>query len=155
MALEINPDGVVVNTDDPQALADLNALLSSLPGYGLLTNQMKLASLNGALVPDAAGVWPGQPDYAPTYDIYFAALGLLGFLQAQPVVRQSSSEGSSISVDAPNWGGLANYYRGMSQILSGTHSVLQAVPIPDGPHVVRTDMSGRWGGNGDVDTDLA
>lgn len=136
-------------------MEELNALLSNLPNYALLTVQMKQRALDGALIPDAAGVWPGQPGYVLTYDVYYAAIGLVGFLQAQPVVRQSSSEGTSIAVDAPNWRGLINWYQSMSPIYQaqGPH-VLRAVAIPDGPHVVPTDMSGRYDDNGDVDTDL-
>lgn len=134
---------------------ELNALLVSLPGYALLTDTMKNAALAGALVPDAAGVWPGGAGYVPTYDVYYAAISLIGFLQAQPVVRQSSSEGTSVAVDAPNWDGLLAWYRSMSPICQamGT-SVLNKVLIPDGQHVRRTDMSGG-GIYGDVDTDLA
>lgn len=137
------------------AMDDLNALLVNLPGYGLLTPNMKQSALNGALIPDEDGVWPGQPDYVETYDVYFAAVSLIGFLQAQPVVRQSSSEGTSVAVDAPNWYGLLTWYRSMSPICTGMgNDVLQIVPIPDGPHVRRTDMSGRSDGYGDVDTDI-
>lgn len=135
---------------------DLNALLISLPGYGLLTPNMKQNALNGALLPDAAGVWPGQPNYVNTYDVYYAAMSLIGFLQAQPVVRQASSEGTSTAVDAPQWGGLLAWYRSMSPICQAAGvGVLNSVPVPQGPHVRRTDMSGRWDGYGDVDTDLS
>lgn len=155
MAVEINPDGVVVNTDDSQVLEDLNGLLAALPGYSMLTPGMKQRALDGARIPDAAGVWPGQPNYVPTYDVYYAAVGLVGFLQAQPVVRQSSSEGTSIAVDAPNWSGLILWYQSMSPIFQvQVPDVLRVVPIPDWPHVVPTDMSGRGQDYGDVDTDL-
>ena len=56
--------------------------LSTLPGYALLTDTMKTAAMNGALIPDSEGRWPGETDYVPTYDIYFAALKLIPFLQA-------------------------------------------------------------------------
>lgn len=137
-------------------LEDLSTLLVSLPGYALLTDPMKLAALGTALVPDSSGVWPGQLGYVATYDIYYAAIGLVGFLQAQPVVRQSSSEGTSVAVDAPSWGGLLSYYRSMSLISQASgQTVLGVVAIPDSPHVYRTDMSGRDGGYYDnVDTDL-
>lgn len=137
------------------AIDDLNALLVSLPGYALLTDNMKQRALEGAVVPDAAGVWPGQDFYVPTYDVYYAAISLIGFLQAQPVVRQSSSEGTSVAVDAPNWTGLVAWYSSMSLICSSQPGgLLNPVAIPDGPHVVRRDMSGRGDGYGDVDTDL-
>jgi len=134
---------------------ELNSLLINLPNYGLLTPEMKQRALDGALIPDSAGVWPGRPNYVPTYDVYYAAIGLVGFLQAQPVVRQSSSEGTSVAVDAPNWAGLVSWYSSMSPIMGAQpSSFLVAVPIPDGPHVVPTDMSGRYDDYGDVDTDL-
>lgn len=137
------------------AIEDLTALLANLPNASLISDQMKLDALEGARIPDTNGVWPGEQDYIPTYDSYYAAVGLVGFLQAQPVVRQSSSEGTSVAVDAPNWGGLLAWYRSMSQIASATgNGLLTKVLIPDGPHVLHTDMSGRYDGNDDVDTDL-
>ncbi|QBZ73060.1 hypothetical protein SEA_PHERBOT_9 [Microbacterium phage Pherbot] len=137
------------------ALDDLNALLQNLPGFALITDTMKQAALDGARIPDSFLLWPGEEGYENTYDVYFAALTLLGFLQAQPVIRQSSSEGTSVAVDAPNWSALINYYRSQSPIcrVQG-NQVLQNVPIPDGPHVRKTDMSGRGSHYGDVDTDL-
>ena len=136
-------------------LDDLTALVASLPNATLLTDGMKWSALNAALVPDALNVWPGQPGYTATYDIYWAAISLVGFLQAQPVVRQSSSEGTSVSVDAPNWGGLIAWYRSMSPIAGAASTdVLRIVPIPGGSHVYRTDMTGRFDGNDNVDTDL-
>lgn len=137
------------------AIDELNALLWNLPGYALITPEMKDRALAASLVPDVNGVWPGQPDYILTYDPYWAALSLVGFLEAQPVVRQSSSEGTSVAVDAPSWGALTAYYKSMSQVAQATGtSVLQKVLIPEGRHVSRTDMSGRWGNDVDVDTDL-
>ena len=138
------------------AIDDLNALLVNLPNASLITVGMKEAALAGALIPDAAGVWPGQPTYVDSHDIYFAALNLLGFLQAQPVVRQSSSEGTSVAVDAPNWAALSTYYRGMSVIAQATgNGVLQRVLIPEPAHVVRTNMRMEAYGYDNVDTDLA
>ncbi|QBZ73202.1 hypothetical protein SEA_THERESITA_9 [Microbacterium phage Theresita] len=134
---------------------ELNALLANLPGYPTLTVEMKQAALNGARIPDSFGLWPGEEGYEPTYDVYFAAINLVGFLQAQPVIRQSSSEGTSILVDKPDWAALLNYFRSQSPIIQKTGNlVLQRVPIPDPPHVVKLDMSGRDSYYGDYDTDL-
>lgn len=135
---------------------ELNALLINLPGYGLLTTEMKQRALDTALIPDVNKVWPGQPDYIVTYDVYWAAVGLIGFLQAQPVVRQTSSEGTSVAVDAPSWGGLVSYYKSMSVIALATQAgpILTEVAIPGEPHVIHTDMSGRWSEDDNVDTDL-
>lgn len=142
------------------AIDDLNDLLAGLPNFTSLTQSMKDRALEGARIPDASGVWPGQEGYVNTYDVYFAAFTLLGFLQAQPVVKQASSEGTAVTVDPPNWGALMGYYRSLSPILSRTNGeVLREVPIPGGPHVRRQDMSGYDSTGrkepyyGDVDTD--
>lgn len=140
------------------AIDDLSTLLANLPNYSLISTQMKNDALLGARIPDEDGVWPGQEDYVATYDVYFAALTLLGFLRAQPVVRQSSSEGTSVAVDAPNWSYLASYYASLSTIAQATsNGVLSKVLIPEGPHVRRVRMNddaGRSRGYDNVDTDL-
>lgn len=137
------------------AIDDLNALLASLPGFALLSNSMKLAALENAVVPDSTGLWPGQPGYTATYDPYWAALGLIGFLQAQPVIRQSSSEGTSVAVDAPQWDTLIAYYKGQSKIAQATQAgpILNEITIPGVPHVRRVDMRHGGGDYDDVDTD--
>lgn len=136
------------------ALEDLTALLANLPGAALISPAQYDSALAGALVPDAGGVWPGQPAYIPTHDIYFAAINLVGFLQAQPVVRQTSSEGTSVAVDAPAWGGLLAYYRSQSPICAALGNGVLTPVYFDNSHVHRTDMSGRGDHYGDVDTDL-
>lgn len=138
------------------AIDDLGSLLSPLPNYASLTTGMKNAALEGARIPDSSGVWPGESGYVTTYDIYFAAINLVGFLMAQPVVRQTSSEGTSVAVDAPNWSGLLAYYRSLSPICAATGTgVLNLVPIPDVPHVKRVPMNVGGDRYVDVDTDLA
>ena len=137
------------------AIDDLSALLASLPNYSLITTQMKNDALAGARIPDPAGVWPGNVGYVNTYDTYFAAVSLVGFLRAQPVVRSSSSEGTSVSVDRPDWEGLLAWYRSMSPICAATGSgILNRVPIPEGPHVKRVPMNLRSDDSDNVDTDL-
>lgn len=139
------------------ALEDLNGLLSPLPGYDILTDQMKQRALDTALIPDGAGVWPGHEGYQTTYDIYWAAISLTGYMQAQPFVKQAASEGTSATVDRPDWAGILNYFRSQSIIASATQAgpLLKRVPIPEGPYLIPTDMSGRWDDYGDVDTDLS
>lgn len=133
----------------------LNELLGILPGYALLTDAMKTIAMGSAVIPDENGVWPGQPDYVPTYDIYFAALKLIPFLQAQPVVTSAGSEGTSVSVKPADWDAIIAFYRGSSPIIQATgNDVLRAVPIPDPPHVRRVNMQDRGGYYGDVDTDI-
>jgi len=132
---------------------ELSNLLQTLPGYGLISVSMKQAALDGARIPDSNGMWPGEAGYLVTYDVYFAALSLLGFMQAQPFVKQTSSEGTSVTVDPPSWGTLAAYFRTLSVIFSGAdNSVIKILPIPGRPHVYRTNM--RRGQN-DVDTDVS
>ena len=133
----------------------LNELLSPLPGYEMLTDSMKTIAMESAQIPDGDGVWPGQPEYVPTYDIYFAALKLLPFLQAQPMVTSAGSEGTSVSVKPADWDAIIAFYRGSSPIIQATgNDVLRAVPIPDPPHVRKVNMQDRGGYYGDVDTDL-
>ena len=154
MAVEINPDGVIVNIDSV-AVDSLNELLSSLPGYADLTESMKSAALAGALVPDAWGVWPGEEGYTTTYDNYFAALSLVNFLKARPQVTNASSEGTGVSVTPPDWKALSDYYRSQSQILRASGpQVLTSVSIPDTAYLERTDMTGRGTHYGNIDTDI-
>lgn len=140
------------------ALDDLTGLLANLPNADMLSEKQKQDALAGALVPDGLGVWPGKPGYQETFDIYWAALSLLGFLAAQPIVTASASEGTSVTVSAPSWGGLAAYYRNLSPIArASTGAVLRSIPIPATPHVTRVDMSdedwkGRRASYGDVNT---
>lgn len=134
---------------------ELSTLLESLPGYSSITVAMKQAALDGARIPDSFGIWPGEEGYETTYDVYFAAINLVGFLQAQPVIRQSSSEGTSVAVDAPDWQALLSYFRSQSPIVGlGGDQVIQRVNIPDPPHVVKLNMNSRDTRYGDFDTDL-
>jgi hypothetical protein len=138
------------------AMSDLDELLSPLPGFELLTPAMKQRALDGSLIPDSFNVWPGQSGYESTYDVYFAALNLISFLRAQKVVRQVSSEGTSVAVDAPDWSSLVIYYRSMSSIVSATgNTILQVVPIPDSSHVKRVNMRSGGAAHVDVDTDVS
>lgn len=123
------------------AVEDLTALVNSLPGADLLTDKMKTDALAAALIPDSFGTWPGQTGYVNTHDVYFAAVQLVQFLRAQPFVRQTSSEGTSVAVDAPDWESLVSYYLSMSPIaqISST-GILTMVPIPEVPHVKRVPM---------------
>lgn len=162
MALEITPDGFVVDTSPAETITtELDGIMSNLPGYDTVTQTMKNAALSQSLVPDYAGVWPGQLNYSPTYDVYWAAISLVGFLQAQPVLRQHSSEGTSFAMDAPSWGSLVAFYKSMSRIAGATEApVIGTVAIPFTPHVKHVDMSGRTASGertpyGDIDTDVS
>lgn len=136
-------------------MEELNNLLNVLAGYGVLTPQMKQSALDSSLIPDTNGVWPDQPGYETTYDVYFAALRLIPILAAQPVITSASSEGTSASVKPTDWSALIQSYRGLSVIIQATGSgVLNRVPIPDVPHVRRVPMNDRGGYYGDVDTDI-
>lgn len=136
-------------------MEELTALLAGLPGADLVTPAMKTVALQHSRIPDDEGRWPGQDGYVDTYDVYYAALSLLGFMQARPAVTSASSESTSVSTTPADWSALAAFYRSMSRICQAMGSdVLNLVDIPQGPHVKRTDMSGRFDGYGDVDTDL-
>ena len=131
----------------------LNNIISSLAGYDLLTDDMKTSALESARIPDESGRWPQDTGYVPTYDVYFAALSLLPFLQAQPAVTSAGSEGTTVSATPTDWAALRTFYRSHSLIASGSSAVLQILPIPDVPHVRKVPMNDRGGYYGDVDTD--
>ena len=135
-------------------MGELEALLAGVPGYSSLTVAMKTAALQGARIPDSEGRYPGEEDYVDTYDVYFAALNLLGYLQAQPFISQVSSEGTSTTVQPPDWSALTRYYQSQSPIMRLQGDTLQVVQLPYDDYIRRTDMSGRSGRFGDVDTDL-
>ena len=134
----------------------LDQLLSSIPGYDAVSPAMKTAALEASLIPDKDGRWPKQEGYLPTYDVYFAAMRIVPFLQAQPTVTNVNSEGTGVTVTPPDWGALLAFYRSISPIYqaAGPH-VLQSVPIPDPPHGVRVPMNDRGGYYRDVDTDIS
>lgn len=133
---------------------ELEELLQSLPGYALLTTGMKNNALQASRIPDSQGRWPAEDGYVATYDAYYAAITLVAFLQAQPIVTQAGSEGTSVSVQAPDWGALLRYYRSMSSIMGASgNDVLQRVTIPDPPHVVKQPMNQPGRFNGDINTD--
>lgn len=133
----------------------LNELLQALPGYALISDTMRDSALASAQVPDSEGRWPGSSDYEKTYDLYYAALALVPFLQAQPAVTSAGSEGTSVTATAFDWQALIRFYRSQSQIhQSAGQTILQVLPIPDPPHVVRVPMNDRGGYYGDVDTDI-
>jgi hypothetical protein len=137
---------------------ELTALIANLPGASLITEKMKTDALAVSLVPDALGVWPGFPNYVVTVDLYYAALQLINFLRGQPVIRNSSSEGTSVSVDAPDWASIMAYYKSMSVIAKANSSdLLKVVYIPDPPHVKKVPMGSEYGRGSsydNVDTDL-
>jgi hypothetical protein len=132
----------------------LEDLIGNLPGADQITEAMRTDLLIGALVPDTEGMWPGMPGYSPTYDMYFAAARACRFLAGLPLVTTASSEGTAATLQPPAWQALIRYYEGMSTICAASATLLSVVPIPDPPHVVPTDMSGR-GSSGDIDTDMA
>ena len=133
----------------------LDDLLSGIPGYGDVTSAMKDAVLANSLMPDSFDIWPGEDGYEPTYDVYFAAMNLLSFLQSKPVITSSSSEGTSVSVTPTDWGSLKAYFSSMSPIAKSIGgSTLSVITIPGESHVERTNMSEDSYDYGDADTDI-
>ena len=82
------------------------------------------AALDASLIPDTAGVWPGQPGYQPTYDLYWAAAetstlrAMRAAMSATQTVTKVTSEGSTFEVEqsAPDWAALGRRWRAVSQI---------------------------------------
>ena len=134
-------------------MEQIDEILSNIPGYSSLPVTMKQTALGLSLIPDSNGVWPAQPGYVSTYDYYYAASILLGYLKAQPYVSSVSSEGTSVSTTAPDWSALAKSFASMSIILSN-QGIFTKVSIPEGPYIVPTDMAGRGSRYGDTNTDI-
>ena len=118
------------------------------------------AALAASLIPDAAGVWPGQPGYQPTYDLYWAAAetstlrAMRAAMSATQTVTKVTSEGSTFEVEqsAPDWAALGRRWRAMSQIgreigLGGSLGVVE-VASPDSGFVpasgVLRDGTALW-----------
>ena len=101
------------------AIEDLKKLVDPAT-HPSLTDEDLQAALDASQIPDAADVWPGQPGYITTYDLYWAAAEALTLRAARAAssetVTKVASEGSSFDVQAPNWGALAHHYRMRSQI---------------------------------------
>lgn len=83
------------------------------------------AALAASLIPDAAGVWPGQPGYQPTYDIYWAAAetsalrAMRAAMSATETVTRVTSEGTTFDVQpapATDWAALERSWRARSRI---------------------------------------
>ena len=126
---------------------ELDDILAGIPGGASIPVWQKQAALDAARIPDAAGLWPGDPAYVPTYDPYYAAMLLVGFLQAQGAVTATSSEGTSVTTTGPDWASLLRYL-GQSSRIARLVGFFSVVTIPDGLDIRRVPMGG-----GDVDTD--
>lgn len=137
-------------------MSELDDILTGLPGAELISAAQKKSVLDRSVIPDSNGAWPGDSGYETTVDYYFAAYILVGWLKAQPVVTNVNSEGTGVTVQAPDWHSLLQYYMSMSPILQTQgNGVLGFVEIPDGPHVVKTNMKDKGQDYGDIDTDVS
>lgn len=132
----------------------LDGLLAWLPNAVNLPLEMKEVALSQSVVPDVDGNLPGSDDYVTTYDPYYAAFILTSLLEAQPQVTNASSEGTSVAATLPNWDSIRSYYRSLSPILSSQSDVITLIPIPDQPHVRRTNMREAGGYFDDLNTDF-
>lgn len=106
-----------------EAFDKLDQMVTMTASPALSVEDMQ-AALAASLIPDAAGVWPGQPGYQPTYDLYWAAAetcllrAMRAAMSATQTVTKVTSEGSTFEVEqsAPDWAALGRRWRAMSQI---------------------------------------
>lgn len=108
---------------EAEALDKLDQMVTMTTSPALSVEDLQ-AALAASLIPDAAGVWPGQPGYQPTYDLYWAAAEtcllrvMRAAMSATQTVTKVTSEGSTFEVEqsTPDWTALARKWRAMSQI---------------------------------------
>ena len=105
------------------AIEDLKKLVDPAT-HPPLTDEDLQAALDASQIPDAADVWPGQPDYVVTYDLAWAAAEALTMRawraaqQPTEALNRVQSEGSSfeISTASPDWLAQARFWRARSRI---------------------------------------
>ena len=134
---------------------ELDIILGQVQGYDAVPNELKAHALEGSLIPDVNGVWPSKVGYIPTYDHYYAAMNLVGYLRAQPQVTSTGSEGTNVTVSPTNWDSLLIWLKSKSSIvLVSGDSVITPVSIQLGPHVVKQNMQGSGVYRGETDNTL-
>lgn len=132
-------------------MEELNDLIDGLPGAEIISAGMKEKALQDSRIPDSNGNLPGEENYVPTYDPYYAAYLLVGLLYAQPTVTSASSEGTSVTATPFNWDGFGAWLKARSPILSQSDA-FTILSIPGEPKVVRTNMdTGGYYDNRDAD----
>lgn len=134
---------------------ELDIILGQVQGYDAVPNELKAHALEGSLIPDENGVWPSKVGYIPTYDHYYAAMNLVGYLRSQPQVTSTGSEGTNVTVSPTNWDSLLIWLKSKSSIVrvSGD-SVITPVSIQLGPHVVKQNMQGSGVYRGETDNTI-
>lgn len=133
-------------------MQELKELLSAAPGIDKVPETVLIKALAKSLVPDEDGNFPGADDYTSTYDVYFAALYVVGWLRALPQVTAAGSEGTNITTTPFDWDSLAEHFRSMSDIASLSDG-FTIIPVHASNPLVRVNM--RDGGYfDDRDTDI-
>lgn len=124
-------------------MEELKEILASIPGSNLVSDAMLTKALQQARIPDKDGRMPGDVAYIPTYDAYYAAASLVGFLRAQPAVTSAGSEGTNVSTTPYDWDSLLSWLYSMSPIKAASQSdVFTVIPIPSTHRKYRKCMEG-------------
>lgn len=87
-----------------------------------LPDNLVADALNGALIPDNDGTWPGGDGYVETIDEWWAAATLADWQQVRSLVAdggtitKATSEGSTFEVAPIDWAAFADKWRRRSAI---------------------------------------
>lgn len=130
-------------------MTELDKLIDGLPNADRISKEARQQMLDASLIPDADGRRPGEANYVTTYDVAYAAWRLVDMLQGFPVTTSAGSEGTSVTMTAPNWAALKTSFAAMSPILKCQLDVIRIVALPPDPYIKRVPM---FGGNDDINT---
>lgn len=111
---------------------DAIAFVNSLLGDGVLPDFLIGQAVDGAVIPDDAGRMPGDPQWTPTFDGWWAAAdaALLADTMQGDRLTSVTSEGTTMQIAPTDWHARANTWRARSSI--GT-SRIGTITVPRNP----------------------
>ncbi|MDU5809229.1 MAG: hypothetical protein E6Z70_00170 [Cutibacterium avidum] len=122
--------------------------VSGLLGDALDSSQIA-ECVDSSAIPDDHGRLPGDPDWQPTYDQWWAAAeaATLAASLVGDQLTHVTSEGTTMIVTPKDWGTTAAAWRRRSRIWADTHRGGFALIEVDQPHAYSptTDLYRGWG----------
>ena len=117
-------------------------------GVPAVTIEMTNLAMTRACVVDDSGNPPSSPQWVPTFDEWIAAaevaemLHLRDAMTPSDVIRQFTSEGATFvfADTATDWGSVAAYLRGRSQLSAAAGWAMVAVPGESPDFVPRSEV---------------
>ncbi|MSS45296.1 hypothetical protein FYJ43_04390 [Cutibacterium sp. WCA-380-WT-3A] len=127
--------------------------LAILHVTGLLGNAISQDQISecvdGSAIPDDHGRLPGDPDWQPTYDQWWAAAeaAMLAASLAGDQLTHVTSEGTTMVIAPKDWASTANTWRRRSRIWADTHQGGFTLIEVGQPRTYRptTDLYRDWG----------